>query len=76
MSAIEILRQLAEYEGRGTQVFRALRSTITFHVGPGTDPVVEPETHCSLAIQPEGKLQRLAGVYLYRVSTTPNIRAV
>jgi len=74
MIEIGLFRQLAEGEGRGTQVPFALGRTITLHVRSGTDPVVESEPPCSFAIQSEGKLQRLAGVHLYRLGVTANIR--
>jgi hypothetical protein len=76
LSEMKIFRQLAECEGRGTQVFCVLGGTVTLHVGSGTDPVVEAEPHRSFAIQPEGKLHRLAGVHLHRLQITANIRTV
>jgi len=54
----------------------SLGRTTTFQIGSRTDPVVEPKPHCSFAVQPEGKLHRLAGVHLDGLRTTANIWAV
>ncbi len=70
------IRQLAECEDSGTRVFCVLGGTVTLNVGSGTDPVVEPEPHCSFAVQPEWDFDRLAGVHFHRLRITANIRTV
>ena len=71
-----MVRQLAECEGLGTQVFYVLAGAVTLHIESGTDPIVESQAHCSFAIQPKGKLHRLPGVHLYGLRITANVGTV
>ena len=51
-----MLRQSADREYPGTDVFGVLGGTVTLDVGSGTEPVVEPKAHRPFVIQPKRKV--------------------